>query len=224
MFHWPWRAPAGSDQLSMYVFEPVSSCSCRIVKPATPTNFLLLDSLRHTLPNQEKKTKKNLICCPVVHDFRHNAKWVENRIRRQTEGFWLLTLNWHQQSLTPASHSHLTNLTRTESWVSKRHGRKSSSGARFSKVPRTFRARKAIRKTTTYLFCKAGLLICCKGNKNKNNCKVSCLETHSLWRYKENYVTRSTPEKFRDFRETSPRPSAWQGQQPLNWGVIFTTY
>ena len=79
------------------------------------------------------------------------------------------------------------------------------SGARFSKVPRTFRARKAIRKTTTYLFCKVGLLICCKGNKNKNNCKVSFLETPSFWRYKENYVTRKTPEKCRDFRETGPR-------------------
>ena len=71
-------------------------------------------------------------------------------------------------------------------------------GARFSKVPRTFRARKAIRKTTTCLFCKAGLLICCKGNKN--NWKV----TPSFCRYKENYVTRNTPEKFRDFRETGP--------------------
>ena len=78
------------------------------------------------------------------------------------------------------------------------------SGARFSKVPRIFRARKAIRKTTTSLFCKAGLFICCKGNKNKNNCKVSCLETPSFWRYKENYVNRNTPEKFRDFRETGP--------------------
>jgi len=81
------------------------------------------------------------------------------------------------------------------------------AGARFSKVPRTFGARKAIRKTTTCLFCKAGLLIRCKGNRNKNNCKVSCLETPSFWRYKENYVTRNTPEKFRDFRETGPRAS-----------------
>ena len=50
------------------------------------------------------------------------------------------------------------------------------SGARFSKVPRTFRARKAIRKITTCLFCKAELFTRCKGNKNKNNGKVSCLE------------------------------------------------
>ena len=77
-------------------------------------------------------------------------------------------------------------------------------GARFSKVTKTFRARKAIRKTTTYSFCKAGLLICCKGNKNKNNWKVSWLETPWFWRYKENYVTWNTPEKFRDFREAGP--------------------
>ena len=37
-------------------------------------------------------------------------------------------------------------------------------GPRFSKVPKTFRARKAIRKTATRLFCKAGFFICCKGN------------------------------------------------------------
>ena len=40
------------------------------------------------------------------------------------------------------------------------------SGARFSKDPKTLRARKAIHKTPTDLFYKAGLFICCKGNKN----------------------------------------------------------
>ena len=42
----------------------------------------------------------------------------------------------------------------------------SRPGARFSKVPKTFRARKAIRKTMTRSFCKTDLFICCKGNKN----------------------------------------------------------
>ena len=98
--------------------------------------------------------------------------------------------------------------------------------SRFSKVPRTFRARKAIRKTTTYLFCKAGLLICCKGNKNKNNCKVSCLETPSFWRYKENYVTRNKPEKFRDFRETGPTQflTSPKRSMNLNMSVYRTTH
>jgi len=78
------------------------------------------------------------------------------------------------------------------------------SGARFSKVTQTFRARKVNRETPTPLFCKDGLHICCKGNKNWNNCEVSCLETPSFWRYKGNYVTRNSPETFQDFRETGP--------------------
>ena len=85
--------------------------------------------------------------------------------------------------------------TATDIWAS-------SPGARFSKVPKTFRTRKAVHKTLPHLFCEAGLVICCKGNKNLNNCKVSCLEMPLFWRYKENYVTRNALEKFRDFRET----------------------
>jgi len=76
--------------------------------------------------------------------------------------------------------------------------------AHFSKVPKTFRAQKASRKTPTHLFCKAGLFVCCKGNKHWNNCKFPCLETPSFWRYKENYVSRNSPKKFRDFLETGP--------------------
>ena len=41
-------------------------------------------------------------------------------------------------------------------------------GARLSKVPITFRARKAICETANRLFWKAGLLTCFKGNKKKN--------------------------------------------------------
>ena len=87
--------------------------------------------------------------------------------------------------------------------------RSTTPGGRFSKVPKTFRARKAFRKTPTCLSCNAGLFICCKGNKNKSNCEVSCLETPSFWRYKENYVTRNGPEKFRDFRETGSWRRSW---------------
>ena len=35
---------------------------------------------------------------------------------------------------------------------------------------------------------------------------MSCLETPSFWRYKENYATLNAPEKFQDFRETGPWP------------------
>ena len=37
---------------------------------------------------------------------------------------------------------------------------------RFSEVPKTFRARKAIRNTPTRLFCNADLIICCKWVEN----------------------------------------------------------
>ena len=79
------------------------------------------------------------------------------------------------------------------------------AGPCFSKVPRIFRGGKAIHWSTTCLFCKAVLFISCKGNKEKNNWKVSCLETPSFWRYRENYVTQNTPKKFWDFWETGPR-------------------
>ena len=47
------------------------------------------------------------------------------------------------------------------------HSSQMTRGPRFSKVPRTFRARKAIRKITTCLFCKARFFMWCKGNKTK---------------------------------------------------------
>ena len=75
----------------------------------------------------------------------------------------------------------------------------SRPGARFSNVPKAFRA---IEKTPTRFFCEAGLSICCKGHKNLNDCKVLFLETPLFWRHKENYVTRKAFEKPRDFRET----------------------
>ena len=96
-----------------------------------------------------------------------------------------------------------------------------SPGARFSKDPKTFRARKAIRETPTCLICKAGLFICCIGNKNQNNCKVSCLETPSFWRYKENYGTRNTPEKVRDFRESGPRSLKTAGREQERAPVTY---
>ena len=39
------------------------------------------------------------------------------------------------------------------------------SGALFSEVPKTLRARKAIRRTPSCIFCKAGLFMCFRGSK-----------------------------------------------------------
>ena len=66
-------------------------------------------------------------------------------------------------------------------------------GVRFSKDPKTLRARKAIRKTPTRLFCKAGLFICCKGN----NITAKFRDTEHL--HFENTKRIMSPEKFRVF-------------------------
>ena len=72
------------------------------------------------------------------------------------------------------------------------------------------RARKAISKTTTYLFCKAGLLICFKGNKNKNNCKVSCFETHSVLKVQRELCHPKYARKV----------SGLSRNRPLDWKVF----
>ena len=56
----------------------------------------------------------------------------------------------------------------------------SGQAARLWKVPKTLRARKVIRKTPACLLCEAALFTYSKGNKNENNCQVSCLETPSF--------------------------------------------
>ena len=108
-------------------------------------------------------------------------------------------------------HSRLASLSQNSKWERNQSWKyynccHERPGARFSKVPKAFRVRKAIRKTWVCLFCKAGLFICCKGNKN--NCKVLCLDKSSFWRYINNYVTRNVPNKFHDFRETGPWPKS----------------
>ena len=56
------------------------------------------------------------------------------------------------------------------SWLSKFHN--VGPEVRFSKVPKTFRARKAICKIANRLFWKADLLTFFPGNKKKSNCQV----------------------------------------------------
>ena len=45
-------------------------------------------------------------------------------------------------------------------------------GARFSKVPKTFQARKAICETVNRLFWKADVLTFFQGNKKQTDCEV----------------------------------------------------
>ena len=75
-------------------------------------------------------------------------------------------------------------------------------GGCFSKDPVTYRARKAILETMIRLPWKAALLIRFRYKERQNKCQVSKLEPCSYWRYKG----FMWPEKFRDVRETGPRP------------------
>ena len=100
---------------------------------------------------------------------------------------WFLVLFWSLQGkIASSSVFKSIRVAKTCLWTRSIRCVRYTPGGRFSKVPKTFRARKAIRKTPTCLSCNAGIFICCKGNKNKCNCEVSCLETPSFWRYKEN--------------------------------------
>ena len=83
-------------------------------------------------------------------------------------------------------------------------------GATFSKVPRTFRARKASFQTVIRLFWKADLLTCFLRKKSQEDCEVWWLRTSAWRRYKGNCGTRNT-EKFRDFRETG----LWLGRNDV---------
>ena len=56
---------------------------------------------------------------------------------------------------------------------------KRAPGVCFSSLE-NFSGPKTIRKTLARLFFKAALFIRCKGNKNQNNCIVSCLEMLSF--------------------------------------------
>ena len=53
-------------------------------------------------------------------------------------------------------------------------------------------------------------------NKNKNNCKVSCLETRLSRRYKENYVTQNSPKKVSGLSRNGPHGySDWKSLQKI---------
>ena len=56
-------------------------------------------------------------------------------------------------------------MANTVNWCATFYCKSKVSGARFSKVPKSLRARKAIRRTLTRLFCKAGLFMCFRGSK-----------------------------------------------------------
>ena len=95
---------------------------------------------------------------------------------------------------------------------------KQAPGARFSKVPKTFRARKAIRKTTTYLLCKAGLFIRCKGNKNKITAKFRASRRLRFEDTKRIMAPETRPKSFGTFEKQAP-VKGWIAPSKSNWDI-----
>ena len=62
------------------------------------------------------------------------------------------------------------------------YGPGARSGARFSKVPKTFRAQKAICESTNRLFSKADLLTCFQGTKRQTDFEVWRLKSSPFLR------------------------------------------
>ena len=77
-------------------------------------------------------------------------------------------------------------------------------GARFSKVPKTFRAQNAIRKTPTRLFCKAGLFVCCKGVEIEITAKFRASRRLRVEDTKRMMSPEMRPKNFGTFEKRAP--------------------
>ena len=84
------------------------------------------------------------------------------------------------------------------------HSSQMTMGARFSKVPRTFRARKAIRKITTCLFCKARFFCDVKGIKLKINAKFRASTRLRFEDTKRIMSPEIRPKNFGTFDKRAP--------------------
>ena len=82
--------------------------------------------------------------------------------------------------------------------------RRKKPGARFSTVPKTFRARKAIRKTPTRLSRKAGPFICCTGNKIKTTAKFRAFRRLRFEDTKRIMSPEMRPKSFGTFEKRAP--------------------
>jgi len=81
-------------------------------------------------------------------------------------------------------------------------------GPCFSKVPRTLRARKAIRKSTTCLFCKAGLSYVVKGIKTKITAKFRASRRLRFEDTKRIMSPEIRPKSFGTFEKQASGPVA----------------
>ena len=80
---------------------------------------------------------------------------------------------------------------------------KTLTGARFSKVPENFRARKAIHKTATRSFCNAGLFISCNWKGIKIQITARFLASIRI-RFDDTMSPERRPKSFGTFEKRAP--------------------
>ena len=78
--------------------------------------------------------------------------------------------------------------------------------ARFSKVPKTFRVRKAVPKTPIRSSCKAGLFICSRGEKIKITAEFRALRRLPFDDTKRTMSPETRPKSFWTFEKRVPAP------------------
>ena len=78
-------------------------------------------------------------------------------------------------------------------------------------------ARKAIRKTATCLFCKAGLFICRKGMKIKITVKFRASRRLHFEDTKRIMSPKMLLKSFGTFEKRAPGPLTGFGPRPLGW-------
>ena len=114
-----------------------------------------------------RSSQLQLVFCKLLfNSSTENKQWLQRSYKLKDTLTRPGKLYKYKRSLVKKlSYSEITfESLKHEDWGPCRVGKKPE--ARFSKVPKTFRARKAIRKTATRLFCEAVFFVCCKGNKN----------------------------------------------------------
>ena len=183
-------------------------------KKITKQNMLKGDCLTKKEPNSPRKLSQvspvmtqHVSSHAVPHEAR-NCDCSPTLQRELQQAAWLDDLNglcWKENHLKKFSFPFpLYSTTRTNCEGRNKYREWDKARKKLSLVQRPVsrKSRKLFGpETPTRLFRKAGLFTCCKGNKSQNNCNVSCLETPSFWRYKDNYCKspEMRPKNFETF-------------------------
>ena len=106
-----------------------------------------------------------------------------------------------------------------------RIGRSYGPGARFSKVPKTFRAQKVICISPTRLFCKTGLFKRCKEIKSNITAKIRALRRLPFEDTKSLIMSPEIlPKSFGTFEKRTPGITKVQYTRSERFGTLLIFY